>query len=83
MKNYNYLFTIFLSSFLFISCSEDAIEGLEEKITTGELTSFSVDKNNLFTDENANLLIYNTEDYPTVQVTSSSTDKTVSYVIIE
>lgn len=80
MKNYKYLFTFFLATFLFTSCTEEAIEEPEEEITSGELTTFSIDKNNLFISENANLLIYNTDDYPNVQVSSTNSNVTITKV---
>lgn len=79
MKNYNYLFTVLLSSFLFISCSEGTINDLEET-TNGELTSFSVDKNSLFIEEKANLFIDKIEGYPTVEISSSNTNITITKV---
>lgn len=79
MKNkINYLLSLLLLLCLAVSCSSDSIEPVYEP-TIEELTTFSVDNNNIFIDNKANLII-DVDAYSAIQVTSTSTNVTITKV---
>lgn len=80
MKNTYCIKLLFLSALLIISCdSTEGIEEIEYVPTVGELTTFSVDRNQIFTDSQANLII-DVDSYSEIQVSSNNNDVTITKV---
>lgn len=80
MKKHYFHYLLFLSTVLFVSCSSNDSDILDEyEPSIGELTGFNIDNNNIFTDDLANLTIDATS-YSKIEVSSNSSNVVITKV---